>query len=151
MTTIQFFPLDIQYRIFNNKPIIYIYGRAVDGQQVCVIDENFEPYFYAIVESDDIKAVTKAIMNVAVDHKQGVAKPVRAEEHDKKLLGKEVKALRIYTQMPWQVPVLAKDDYDPKGHRLLQAWYKHTMAIVWRMLLACDGFFNQVCAMEFYW
>lgn len=109
MTTIQFYPLDVQYKILNDVPVIYLYGRAVDKQQVCIVDESFEPYFYAIVESGEVTAVSKAISKVVVEHKNGAAKVVRTEQVKKKYLGKDVTALKVFAQLPWQVPVLAKE------------------------------------------
>jgi len=37
-----FFPLDITYRIENNKAIIHLFVRTNDNKQICVIDENFD-------------------------------------------------------------------------------------------------------------
>jgi len=38
---IQFFPLDITYKVVNEKAVIYLYGRTVDGKQICVTHDNF--------------------------------------------------------------------------------------------------------------
>ena len=51
-----FYPTDINYIVKNGKPIIQLYGRTVDGKQICVHDENFEPYFY-IVGDIDVKVL----------------------------------------------------------------------------------------------
>ncbi|MBW3003441.1 DNA-directed DNA polymerase [Candidatus Woesearchaeota archaeon] len=106
MTKIEFFPLDITYKIFNNKPVIYLFGRAVDGQQVCVIDESFEPYFWAVVDDE---TVVKVIEKFSAETKQGTAKVTRTEMNAKNYLGKDVKALKVFVQLPWQVPVIAKE------------------------------------------
>jgi len=45
---VTFFPLDVTYKIENNKAVIYLFGRTTDGKQICLVDENFEPYFYVI-------------------------------------------------------------------------------------------------------
>ncbi|MEA3430557.1 MAG: DNA-directed DNA polymerase [Nanoarchaeota archaeon] len=107
MTKIQFYPLDIKYKILNDKPVVHVFGRAVDGEHVCMIDEGFEPYFWVIV--DDCENASKVISKVTVEHKNGVAKVVRVEEFNKKFLGKDVKALKVFVQLPWQVPLIAKD------------------------------------------
>ena len=43
-----FFPLDITYWVEHDKPVVYLFGRTTDNKQICVIDPNFEPYFYVI-------------------------------------------------------------------------------------------------------
>ena len=45
---LQFFPFDVTYKIVNNKAVIYLFGKTRDNKHICVIDEDFEPYFYVI-------------------------------------------------------------------------------------------------------
>ena len=48
MAKFQFYPLDIQYKVIDGKPVIYLFGKTPDGNQICVLDDSFEPYFYVI-------------------------------------------------------------------------------------------------------
>jgi len=106
MTTVQFYPLDIIYKVLNDKPVIYLFGRAVDKQQVCVIDDSFESYFWVIPQKD-YPSLIESILNLKVESKNGVASVTRVEETFKKYLGKDVKVLKVYTPLPWMVPVVS--------------------------------------------
>lgn len=109
MTKIQFYPLDITYKIFSDRPVIYLFGKAVDGQQVCIVDEGFKPYFWLIVEGQDAEAISKVVQKVSVDDKKGKAYVVNTDVHIKKFLGKDVTCLKVFVKLPWQVPVIAKE------------------------------------------
>jgi DNA polymerase, archaea type len=62
---IRFFPMEITYRIVDGKAVINIYGKTMDGEQICVIDRNFEPYFYIIPKS--IQEVEEKLTKVRVE------------------------------------------------------------------------------------
>ncbi|GAG24471.1 unnamed protein product, partial [marine sediment metagenome] len=67
---IQFFPLDVTYRKVNEKAVIHLYGRTVDGKQICVTDENFEPYFYVIPKKT--QSVIEKLEKVRVERNEEV-------------------------------------------------------------------------------
>jgi DNA polymerase I len=46
--------LDCDYVMLNNKPVIRIFGKTIDGETICVFYEKFLPYFYLYVEKDKI-------------------------------------------------------------------------------------------------
>jgi len=60
MVSIKFFPLDITYKVINGKALIYLFGRSLEGTQICVVDD-FEPYFYVIPKQLDVKQKLKSI------------------------------------------------------------------------------------------
>src|SRR3989338_1109546 len=99
---LQFFPLDVTYRVVNNKAVIYLYGRTADGSQVCVIDENFEPYFYAVPKKMQ-PALEK--LEKFEFRKDGEAYAVKKTEVvEKKYLGKDTEAIKVYTRLPRDIP-----------------------------------------------
>ena len=101
---IQFFPLDATYRIEDGKAVIYLYGRAADGTQICIIDSNFEPYFYVIPK--DAADLGEKLEKIKIDNENDVAFVVKTETVIKKFLGKEVFAIKVYTNLPSSVPVI---------------------------------------------
>ena len=56
METIQFYPLDIKYKVVGSEAHIYLFGKTPDNKQVCIIDENFRPYFYVLLKDGMDKA-----------------------------------------------------------------------------------------------
>ena len=45
---VQFYLMDLTYKVTGGKPQIYLFGRTIDGKQICVTDDSFLPYFYVI-------------------------------------------------------------------------------------------------------
>ena len=100
---IRFFPLDVTYRIVDGKAVINLYGRAADGRQVCVLDGNFEPYFYVIPKDISIGA---KIEKIRIEHENEICFVTKTESVSKKFLGKETFAIKVYTNIPSSVPVI---------------------------------------------
>ena len=48
MDKIRFFPLDVMYKVIDDKPVIHLFGKTIDNKQVCILYDSFEPYFYVI-------------------------------------------------------------------------------------------------------
>ena len=101
---IQFFPLDASYKIFDGKAVINLYGRTADGRQICILDRNFEPYFYLIPK--DTSSIREKLEKIKVENEAGIAFVTRTESVAKKFLGKEVFAIKVYTNLPGSVPVI---------------------------------------------
>jgi len=91
MKKIVFYPIDITYKTENDKPVIYIFGRLVDGKQICVRDENFVPYFY-VVSSKNIEDKLKKIKITKGKH---VVDVLKTEKVKKRILGKEGSAMTV--------------------------------------------------------
>ncbi len=47
---VQFYPLDITYKVEDNKAKIYLFGRTLDNKQICIIDDQFQPYFFVLLK-----------------------------------------------------------------------------------------------------
>jgi len=100
---IQFFPLDVTYKIIDEKAVIHLFGVTSDGKQICVLDSNFEPYFWVIPKKE--KEIESKLKKVKKDE----SKVIRTEVHKKKFLGKEVKAIKVFAKQPKDVPVLRNE------------------------------------------
>ncbi|MBI4440420.1 ribonuclease H-like domain-containing protein [Candidatus Woesearchaeota archaeon] len=104
MATLRFFPLDATYRITDGKAVIYLFGRSFDGQTVCVTDENFRPYFYVL--SGELDRVQSKIELLKVENERISAFVTGTEIVKRRYNGKEVRALKVYTNIPGAVPII---------------------------------------------
>lgn len=106
-TKIQFYPLDISYKLENDSTKIYLYGRTIDNKQIAVVDKDFHPYFYAVLKDEkNIDNFCEKIKKIHVENNDRLAEAAKTEVVDKKIVGKKIKAVRIFTKIPSDVPVL---------------------------------------------
>ncbi len=101
---LEFFPIDITYKVSGGKPVIYLFGKTKNNEQVCVIDENFKPYFYAIPKEG--KSVEEKLKKLKVVKNKEISEVIATERIKKKFLGKDVEAIKIYTKLPRDVPII---------------------------------------------
>ncbi len=45
--------LDVDYKLVNSHPVVRLFGKTEDGETVCVLDNNFRPYFYCLPEDEE--------------------------------------------------------------------------------------------------
>ena len=88
---LDFYPIDIDsIEDSEGEPVIRLFGRAVDGKRVCVIDRTFKPYIWAILkENASEKKAEKALEKLKEEEEIEGYKLKK-----KKFLAKEVKALK---------------------------------------------------------
>ena len=101
---IQFFPLDANYKVDDGKAVIHLYGRAADGRQIYVLDRSFEPYFY-VIPKDGVN-ISEKLEKIRIENADDVSFVTKTEAVIKKFLGKEVFAIKVYTNLPGSVPVI---------------------------------------------
>lgn len=99
---LRFYLLEADYKVINDKAVIHLYGRTMDGKQVCVLDESFEPYFWVINED----GAQEQIKSLRIMHNEREVSVARTEFHQKNFLGKRVDAIKVYAKLPSDVPVL---------------------------------------------
>ncbi len=99
---VQFFPLDATYKVVEGKAVINLYGKAYDGKRICILDRNFEPYFYVIPK--DSHNISDKIERIRVENENEPSFVTKTETVSKKFLGKEVVAIKVYTNLPGSVP-----------------------------------------------
>jgi DNA polymerase elongation subunit (family B) len=112
---IQFYPVDITYKIEDEKPVIYLFARSTDGRQIVILDDTFLPYFYVIPKKN--KDLAKKIEKIEVEEDDKVSKVLKTEKVKKKIFGKDVDAVKVFTALPRDVPIIRKiikewDDVD---------------------------------------
>jgi DNA polymerase elongation subunit (family B) len=110
MPKFQFYLLDISYKVVDGKPVIYLFGKTTDDQQICVLDDSFEPYFYVIPKSGaDLK---DKLLSISVEKDKESYQVTKVESVKMRYFEKEVDALRVYTNVPMAVPNLKDVVYD---------------------------------------
>jgi len=115
---LQFYPTDITYKIINDKAVIFIYGRSTTGEQLCVMDDGFEPYFYVLPEKGSNVDHTSSLLNkLSIINKGNIARITKTETVDKKILGKDVVAIKAYANIPKAIPLLKKEISKMSGVR----------------------------------
>jgi DNA polymerase elongation subunit (family B) len=99
---LRFYLLEADYKVVGEKPVIQLYGRTTDGKQICVVDEGFEPYFWVINEKDALARLEK----LSIEQKERKTAVIKTELHQKNFLGKSIEAIKAYTRLPADIPVL---------------------------------------------
>ncbi|MCX8194373.1 MAG: hypothetical protein N3G19_03385, partial [Candidatus Pacearchaeota archaeon] len=99
MKEMNFIPIDYDYFDWQGRNYIKIAGRDDKGKRVCLVD-NFEPYFWAIfkegITEKKIKELKERIENIQIQQSSRITKIEKVEVHNKRFLGKDVKALKIF-------------------------------------------------------
>ncbi len=94
-----FIPLDYDYFDWQGKNYVKIIGRNEKGKRICVID-SFQPYLWALlkqkVSEDKIKKLIRKVEKIKIKSNSRITTVKKVEVHDKKFLGKDVKALKIF-------------------------------------------------------
>jgi len=94
-----FIPIDYDFFDFQGKNYAKIVGRNSKGQRVCIID-HVPVYFWAILKNnlkkEKIDKLISKIQKIKLNIKGRKTKVESVELHDKKFLGKKVKALKIF-------------------------------------------------------
>ncbi|MBS7605373.1 DNA polymerase II, partial [Candidatus Bathyarchaeota archaeon] len=97
MSTCCFWLLDINYRVRDHKPEIWLWGIDDRGERVLVIDRGFITYFYVIPEEgENAENLAERIRRMS----GSLPYIVGLEVVDRKFFGKPVKAVKIYCQDP---------------------------------------------------
>lgn len=99
---IRFFPVDVLYKVHGGKPVVYLYGRTPEGQQVCATDDSQQPYFY-VLSMEQIK--DRLAQLTAEDE----GRPVRVsavQEVTKEYFGKPINLFKVIVGIPGDVPIL---------------------------------------------
>ncbi len=107
MAKLQFYPLDITYKVVGNKPRIFLFGRTPENRQICVIDDNFQPYFYIQpIKGEEIEEVAEKVKQIRTEKKGVVSSIIKTELVSKKHLGKQKMLIKAYTLVPGDITAL---------------------------------------------
>lgn len=96
---INFIPLEYDYFDFAGKNYLKIFGKDENNKKICVIDQ-FKPFLWAILKDQtselQIEGLKEEILKIRVINELRESKVEKVEVHDKKFLGREVKAIKIF-------------------------------------------------------
>ena len=100
-----FWLLDVNYEIENHQPEIWIWGIDDEGKRILIVDRNFEPYFYLVIdEKEDTKAVIEEVRSRSADFPfLTELKPV-----NRRFFGKPVNAIKVVCRDPEIIPQYTK-------------------------------------------
>jgi DNA polymerase, archaea type len=101
---IEFFVLDLKYKIVNNKVEVSLFSRTMDGKSIVVIDDSFEPYFYVVSKKGVV--LNDKLEKLKVEKEGEVSEVVKTENVKRNFLGKEVDAVKVFTKLPRDIPVI---------------------------------------------
>lgn len=102
MRSILFYLTDITYKIENNKAVIYLFGKTKQGKRLIVKDENFKPYFYVLLNDENI---INKIKNLIVEE----GKVLSITPIKKNYLEKKITAYKITVNIPKSIPKFKKE------------------------------------------
>lgn len=92
---VKFCLIDVDYKDINDKTVILLYGKSVDGKNIVVIDESYEPYFYVL--PSDLEKAKKEITKLLEKNKFEIRK---IEVEKKNFFGEKREFLKIYCFKP---------------------------------------------------
>ena len=92
MVKTQFYPLDFDY---DKDGTIKIYGKTLDNQRICVLDDSIKPYFWVIVDKGDIYEIEKVIDLIRIEEGGVIYKVIKTEIHSKFFLGRGFRQLKL--------------------------------------------------------
>ncbi|MFH0867955.1 MAG: DNA-directed DNA polymerase [Candidatus Woesearchaeota archaeon] len=104
---IRFFPIDVTYKVIDDKPVIHLFGRTSDNKQICVLYDSFEPYFYVIPKKGI--DITNEIKSFKISGNDQTCQVTRVEPVKKKYLGKDVNAIKVFTKLPRDISILREE------------------------------------------
>lgn len=102
----QFWLLDLNYEVRNDKPEIWLWGVDENGKTVLVIDGGFLHYFYVMLE--DYAKPAEVVKEIEKGAKTDFPHVVKVEIFERKFFGKPVKTLKVYCRNPDVVAKYAK-------------------------------------------
>lgn len=108
MSKLQFFPYDINYKIEDNKVVIYLFSRASNGKRIIVLDDTFKPYFLVhIKKKRDTDKLMEKIEKLKLEDKEEY-NVIETETTTRKEFGEEIDLIKVFVNIPDAVPIISK-------------------------------------------
>ena len=104
---IRFFPMDVIYKIIDDKPVIHLFGKTEDNKQICVLYDKFEPYLYVMPKPGT--DIADELRNLKIRRDEVEYSVTKVEAVKKIYLGKDVDALKVYTKFPSEISVIREE------------------------------------------
>ncbi|MDP2946890.1 MAG: DNA-directed DNA polymerase [Nanoarchaeota archaeon] len=95
---VEFIPIDFDYFDYKDKNYILLVGRTREGEKICVVD-SYEANFWIILKNEysgKAKEISKKIGGIEIKKATRITKILKMEVHQKKFLGRDVTAIRVF-------------------------------------------------------
>ncbi|MFH1398508.1 MAG: DNA-directed DNA polymerase [Candidatus Woesearchaeota archaeon] len=114
MVQIQFYPVEAEYKITDDRLVMQLYGKTPDGRQICVQDLSYQPYFYVLVKKS-AEETLENINSLQVRKNDQVVPILRTELVEKGFMGKQVQLVKVYVKYPSDIPTIrnAINQFEP--------------------------------------
>src|SRR3989344_7945815 len=101
MPKILFYPIDVTYKVKDSKAVIFLFGRAADGRTICIIDDDFRPYFWVLLKKgENMDHFRKYAEGLREKEKDEILNVEKTEAKRKKYLGEDLDVVRITVNQP---------------------------------------------------
>ncbi|MBD3203868.1 hypothetical protein GF327_06215 [Candidatus Woesearchaeota archaeon] len=95
-TTLIFYPLDLSYRLINNKPEFWLFGKTSDKRSICVVDRTYRPYFL-IKKGEEF--LIDELVRVRIRTGEYIHYVVDIEKIRKDYMGEKIEFIKIYVNL----------------------------------------------------
>ncbi|MDP4012644.1 MAG: DNA-directed DNA polymerase [Candidatus Nanoarchaeia archaeon] len=99
---VQFYPTDVDTIEYQGEQAIRIFGRTIDNKRICILDQTFKPYFWAIPKH--AHKITQVKWDIS--DMNGVKE---AQTVKKKILRQEIEAIKVTALDSKDVPTLRSE------------------------------------------
>lgn len=108
----RFWLLDVNYEVEAHQPELWIWGIDDEGRRILIIDRNFLPYFYLVLEE---KENPEVVVDRIHSRKADLPPLAALEPVERKYFGKPVNAIKVSCKDPNPIPNYSKDLSKIKG------------------------------------
>ena len=100
---IAFFLIDSTYLEVEQKTVVQLYGVTPEREQIVILDDSFNPYFWVIPKTNDVKKLAKAIIKLAIREREDNITVTDVRIEKKKLAIEEVDPLKVIVSRPTEL------------------------------------------------
>ena len=104
--------VDADYMIEDGEVFVRCFAKSKSGDNILLIDKDFQPYLYVLPEEDEFESVKEEIESTNYEE-EGEPLPVRKVEEKELIDGNEERrVLKIYSNIPPKIPKLKNKFWD---------------------------------------
>ena len=103
MAKLHFYPIDITYKFLDGRPVLCLFGKSREGEQIVVLDRHFEPYFYVLLAEN---ALMETVLEKLKSVELAEGRVVKTEIVQRKLNGQTKRFIKVSASSPSAVPRL---------------------------------------------
>jgi len=98
MVNVNFYITDVSYESREDKAVIQLFGRTIDGKKICVLVDY--DYSFYVIPKKNIKEVSEKIKKIVVKDKEKTDFVKNVEFVNMKYLSEDVKAIEVFISNP---------------------------------------------------